>query len=115
MAGSTFADLSTAKDQKPVVSRLANNKRLQPAILSFVKKLDEKVESMEAALEDGNMPELAGLAHWLKGTGGTVGYDDFIKPGKDLETFAKAAQVENAAEMLAEVKSLVRAIVPPVV
>ena len=100
---------------KPVVSRLANNKRLQPTILSFVEKLDEKLEKMEVALEKEDMTELAGLAHWLKGAGGTVGYDDFTKSAEDLETCARAAHVEKANQSLKEVKSLVAAIVPPVI
>ena len=100
---------------KPVVSRLANNKRLQPTILSFVEKLDEKVERMEMALENKNMNELAGLAHWLKGAGGTVGYDDLTKPAADLESSAKQDQVEMANQSLKEVKSLAMAIVPPVI
>ena len=106
---------ATASVPKPVVSRLANNKRLQPTILSFVAKLDERLESMEVALEKEDMTELASLAHWLKGAGGTVGYDDFTKPAHELEFCAKAGQVEKANQSLKEVKSLVTAIVPPVI
>ena len=98
--------MSAASAPKPVVSRLANNKRLQPTILSFVEKLDEKIEKMEMALEKEDMSELAGLAHWLKGAGGTVGYDNFTKPAENLETCAKADQVEMANQSLKEVKSL---------
>jgi signal transduction histidine kinase/DNA-binding NarL/FixJ family response regulator len=57
---------------EPIVSRLANNSRLQPTILSFFEKLDGKVEKMEVALDKKDMTELAGLAHWLKGAGGTA-------------------------------------------
>jgi HPt (histidine-containing phosphotransfer) domain-containing protein len=103
----------TDRVPKPVVSRLAKMKRLQPAILSFVEKLDEKVETMEMALAEKNMTELAGLAHWLKGAGGTVGYDAFTKPAEDLESHAKAARAENASQALQTVKSLASAVVPP--
>ena len=92
---------------------MANITRLQPTILSFVEKLDEKVEKMEVALEKKDMIELASLAHWLKGAGGTVGYDDFTKPAEDLETCAKAEHIQKANQTLKEVKSLVKAIVPP--
>ena len=84
-------------------------------IQKFVERLDEKVESMETALEKEDMTELASLAHWLKGAGGTVGYDDLTKPAQDLESFAKADHLEKANQSLKEVKSLVRAIVPPVI
>ena len=112
---SISSNTATASVPKPVVSRLANNARLQPTILNFVEKLDEKVERMEVALEKEDMTELASLAHWLKGAGGTVGYDDFTKPAQELEFCAKATQVEKANQSLKEVKSLVTAIVPPVI
>ena len=100
---------------KPVVSRLANNLRFQPTILKFIEKLDEKVNQMQSALDTENLTELGNLAHWLKGAGGTVGYDDFTQPANDLENYAKTLQVEQAARMLEQVKSLSRAIVPPVI
>ena len=115
LSGSLSQNMSASSVPKPVVSRLANMTRLQPTILSFVEKLDEKVESMEVALEKEDMTELASLAHWLKGAGGTVGYDDFTKPAEALETCAKTDHVEKAGQMLEEVKSLVTAIVPPVI
>ena len=115
LSGSLSPNTPTASVPKPVVSRLANMTRLQPTILSFVAKLDEKVARMEVALEKEDMTELASLAHWLKGAGGTVGYDDFTKPAQDLESCAKADHVEEANQMLEEVKSLVTAVVPPVI
>jgi signal transduction histidine kinase/DNA-binding NarL/FixJ family response regulator len=98
---------------KPVVSRLANMKRLQPTILSFIDTLDVKMTKMETALKQEDMSELAGLAHWLKGAGGTVGYDDFTKPAAALESCARSGHVEMAAETLKEVQSLAGAVVPP--
>ncbi len=115
ISGSSSPSPSPAGMPKPVVSRLAKNKRLQPAILSFVEKLDEKVEKMEVALEKEDMTGLAGLAHWLKGAGGTVGYDALTKPAANLEASAKQDQVEMAHQTLKEVKSLAMSIVPPVI
>jgi CheY-like chemotaxis protein len=106
---------SSARSPKPVLSRLANMKRLQPTILSFVDKLDEKIERMEVALKEEDMTELASIAHWLKGAGGTVGYDDLTEPAAALESCARADQVEMATRSLREVKLLVTAIVPPVI
>jgi len=100
---------------KPIVSKLANNKRLHPIILQFVEMLDQKVAGMEVALEKEDMTELASLAHWLKGAGGTVGYDDFTIPAAALESCAKTDHVEKANLKLKEVKSIVSAIVPPAI
>ncbi len=99
--------------QKPVVSRLADNKRLRRIILNFVKKLEEEVIKMEEAVKIADMQELSGLAHWLKGAAGTMGYDDFTKPATELENFAKANQAEQAAKVFETVKALASAVVPP--
>lgn len=99
--------------QKTVVSRLAGNQRLQRIILNFIDKLHPQVEKMEAALKSADSTELAALAHWLKGSGGTVGYDDFTEPAAELEQFAKAGQLDSAALALEKIQLLVEAIVPP--
>ncbi len=44
---------------------------------------------MDRAWKDKDYDELAGLAHWLKGAGSTVGYDEFTKPAARLENLAK--------------------------
>ena len=104
---------AVAPIQKPLVSRLANNVRLQKTILSFIERLEEKIIQMDTALDSGNMDELASLAHWLKGSGGTVGYDDFTEPATELETYAKSGQVEHAGQVLTTLTAMVQAVVPP--
>jgi CheY-like chemotaxis protein len=104
-----------ATAQKPVVSRLADNPRLRRAIVQFVSRLKEQVGKMDQAWERADMQELADLGHWLKGSGGTLGYDDFTDPAGKLEHFARAGQVELAGRMLEQVKCLTEAIIPPVI
>ena len=59
------------------------------------------------------MEELASLAHWLKGSGGTVGYDDFTEPATELEAHAKNGQMEHAGHILTTLTAMVQAVVPP--
>ncbi|MDX2495593.1 MAG: ATP-binding protein [Desulfuromusa sp.] len=107
------AEKAESFTQKPLVSRLATNLRLQKTILSFIARLEEKIKQMDVALDAGNMEELASLAHWLKGSGGTVGYDDFTEPAAELETCAKLGQAENAGKVLVTLAAMVQAVVPP--
>jgi HPt (histidine-containing phosphotransfer) domain-containing protein len=93
---------------------LAANPKFHRAIANFTVKLEGQVAKMEEAFNNGDLEELALLAHWLKGAGGTVGYDDFTEPTAELENFAKRRQTESAGEMLQRVKALARGIVPPV-
>jgi PAS domain S-box-containing protein len=98
-----------------VISRLGADPRFQGVISQFGDKLKEELARAELAWQNKNMEELAVIAHWLKGAGGTVGFDDFTEPAATLENLAKSAQVERAGKMLEKVKSLSAAIVLPTV
>jgi PAS domain S-box-containing protein len=98
----------------PIVSRLpASDPRYRKVILRFVDRLDEQLDAMEAAWKAGDFDELAKLAHWLKGSGGTVGFDDFTAPAKHLEQLAKAGQGDQVEEAIAELRQLAAAIQGP--
>ena len=72
----------------------------------FVTKLAEKVDEMHAAREAGNWDELAQLAHWLKGAGGTVGFDCLTAPAGELEKHAKHQNATAAIAVLKDVQRL---------
>nr|MDJ0886351.1 Hpt domain-containing protein [Desulfobacterales bacterium] len=52
-------------------------------------------------------------AHWLKGAGGTVGFDVFTAPAAELEQLAQADNAADAGRVLEHLESLAKAIVPP--
>ena len=54
----------------------------------FVERLDEKLKEMELAWFARDYDELTALGHWLKGCGGTAGFDAFTTPAKALERLA---------------------------
>jgi HPt (histidine-containing phosphotransfer) domain-containing protein len=61
---------------------------------------------MRQAWTDCNCKELAVLAHWLKGAGGTAGFDQFTEPARQLERLAKEndlARVPDALDKIAEI------------
>jgi HPt (histidine-containing phosphotransfer) domain-containing protein len=97
--------------EKPVMSRLGSSPRFRKVILQFIEKLKEELIRAQAAWEREDLEELALIAHWLKDAGGTVGFDDFAEPAARLENFAKRAQLDEAGEMLRQVKCLLEAIV----
>jgi CheY-like chemotaxis protein/HPt (histidine-containing phosphotransfer) domain-containing protein len=88
----------------PLVSRLSTqNPRIRAIIEKFVERLDEPLGAMARAWNDRDFDELANLAHWLKGAGGTVGFDAFTEPAANLEQLAKAkseAQIEDVITVL---------------
>ncbi len=97
----------------PVTSRLAGNPRLQTVIGKFITKLGSELKRAQSALDRGDMAQLALIAHWLKGAGGTVGFDVFTAPAAELEQLAQADNAADAGRVLEHLESLAKAIVPP--
>ena len=99
----------------PVVSRLAGNPKLAAVVRRFAESLPAKLADMEAALAVESYVELAGLAHWLKGGGGSVGYDEFFEPSLALEKAARQGDAAQAREHLSAITDLAaRLIAPPI-
>ncbi len=98
---------------KPVVSRLARHKKLQKVILQFTDKLDLQMLELKRALDAGDYQILREKAHWLKGSSGTVGYDQFTHPATQLELAAAAGDYDASLRWLGKVQALHRGIVRP--
>jgi CheY-like chemotaxis protein/HPt (histidine-containing phosphotransfer) domain-containing protein len=79
----------------------------------FIDHLQEQIEAMQRALEGEDCAELASLAHWLKGAGGTAGFGDFTSPAATLEKLAKANQREQLASAVEVLRNLFRRIERP--
>ena len=98
---------------EPIISRLSNHPKLKNIVLSFTQKVPGELLKMEQALQGENYEELAHLAHWLKGSAGTVGYDTFTKPATELEQFAKESEGNKCKELVDILNKMAHNIVPP--
>ncbi|MBP89345.1 MAG: hypothetical protein CMJ64_21975 [Planctomycetaceae bacterium] len=54
-------------------------------VIEFVERLRERLIEMRRVHSTGASQELARLAHWLKGAGGTAGFHDLTEPARGLE------------------------------
>ncbi len=90
----------------PMRSRLAGNSRLANIIARFAEQLPARLGHMQAALEKADWPELAALAHWLKGAGGSMGFDDLFEPARALEDACKDRDPAAAGAILAQLRQL---------
>jgi PAS domain S-box-containing protein len=97
----------------PIVSRLAGHARLARVVRTFANTLPTKLQAMQAALAGGRIEELAELAHWLKGAGGTVGFDVFFEPARQFELHARAGRLADLEHGLREIQALAARIVVP--
>ena len=57
-----------------------------------------------------DLQSLAEHAHWLKGAGGTVGFQEFPEPATRLESLANSRSVDGISTTLKELVELVEAI-----
>ncbi len=112
IAMDTEIALRPAEEEPPLISRLAaNNPRFRPIVEKFVRRLEDQLDAMSKAWDERNFEELANLAHWLKGAGGTVGFDAFTEPAFGLEQLAKAQNTEEIEAAIAELRRIAGRIV----
>jgi PAS domain S-box-containing protein len=72
----------------------------------FVGRLRTRVPEMKTAASINDLPVLADLAHWLKGAGGTAGFDVFTGPAMTLQRAARNGQLEDIQAALTEIQSI---------
>ena len=97
----------------PVVSRLANHPRLRAVVRKFAEQMPDKMSDIERAWAARDFDTLASLSHWLKGSGGTTGYDAFTAPARTLEQYAKARDEQHIPAAVAELRYIVDRMVAP--
>ncbi len=98
-----------------IVSRLAGQERMHKMIKMFILRLRKETENMQTAFEQGGLQTIAESARWLKGAGGTFGFDDFTEPAKQLEEHAKNGERNSVPEVLDWLKQLAKAVQDPTV
>jgi CheY-like chemotaxis protein len=82
-------------------------------VQEFADRLQQQMAEMQKAWEHQELSELASLAHWLKGSGGTAGFNAFTSPAAKLEKLAKEKRLDEIAAALADVQDLGRRVARP--
>ena len=89
------------------------DQEMMAIVVDYIARLDSKLELMEKQCEQGQFEELAAQAHWLKGSGGTVGFDALSKPAALLEQAAKNRSQTDARRSLESVLAIRKRLVVP--
>jgi two-component system, sensor histidine kinase len=79
----------------------------------FIDHVREQLAVMRQALEKRDFTQIARLAHWLKGSGGTAGFAAFTEPARRLEEAAKNEQCDQIECAIAELVEISSRIVKP--
>ncbi len=95
----------------PLVSTLpTSDPDFRAIVVEFTERLEEQLGNMEQAYNTASWEELARLAHWLAGAGGTIGLEAFTLPAQRLEEQARRQRPEKIGGLLAELRGLARRI-----
>jgi HPt (histidine-containing phosphotransfer) domain-containing protein len=70
----------------------------------FLENRREEVSRLEAALSREDYGELAALAHVLKGVGGSLGFDDITRLGREVEKACKSRDGVRVGECVRDLK-----------
>jgi PAS domain S-box-containing protein len=106
------SDSSSSDETGPLVSRLAGNINLKNVINIFVERMPKQLAAMRKAQQNNEWEALADLAHWLKGSAGSVGYDAYTEPSKLLEEAAKAGDLASVSKYMNQVIALTQRLQP---
>ena len=103
------AQVDVVLPTEPIYSRLPTaDPRFRAIVAEFIEQLDTQLAAIETAWESHDFEALRSAAHYLKGAGGSVGFDEFTEPSAHLEQLAKAEQeagVEEAIGVLGNLAS----------
>ncbi len=89
-----------------IVSRLAGHAKLGPIVVRFTEQLPSRLAQMDAAAAAADMVALAALAHWLKGAGGSMGFDDLFEPARALEVATRDGDRAAVASILIDLRDI---------
>jgi signal transduction histidine kinase/FixJ family two-component response regulator len=107
----TSADL----DDGPLVSTVSlDDPELREIIDEFVVRFDEQLSALRSAWQADDQTHIAEIAHWIKGSAGTVGFSAFTEPAAALETAAELAQRDVVEKRIGQLEALFRRIPTPI-
>ncbi|MGE0330062.1 MAG: ATP-binding protein [Ramlibacter sp.] len=98
---------------EPIVSRFAASPRFAPIVRKFAARLREQLGAAEQAWAGGDAAEVARFGHWLAGAAGTVGYDAFTEPARELEQRALQGDATGVTESMAGLRDMAQRVELP--
>jgi two-component system, sensor histidine kinase len=105
-------DLSVSQaDQASIFSTLpTDDPEFREIVAEFIERLQPRVYTIRQVADAKDFAELARLAHWLKGAGGTAGFPVLTQPARQLESLAKDQQCDEIEATVKELVDLVQRI-----
>lgn len=96
-------------DDQVIRSRLPMDEpEFREIVVEFGATLAAKTAEMNESHANRDAEQLGRLAHWLKGAGGTVGFDEFYQPSVELEQAANDSDFDRMKDRICEIERLCR-------
>ncbi|MDJ0833997.1 MAG: ATP-binding protein [Gammaproteobacteria bacterium] len=95
-------------DEKIVTSLDVSNPRFRGIVQQFIERMHEQMHAIDLARQQRDYVQLQKLGHWLKGSSGTVGFNELVDPGRELEQFAKDEDDARLEQHVEQLQSLVQ-------
>lgn len=90
-----------------VISRFMESKpKLRPVIGKFVTQLSAKCDVVDEAVAANDYEEIERFGSWLKASGGSVGFNAFTEPARDLVNHAKEKEIDSIKHAVGVIKQL---------
>jgi PAS domain S-box-containing protein len=93
-----------------IESEYSDDPGLAPLIAEFAGDLPDRLEALEQALESSDLQQVEGLAHQLKGAGGSYGFPRLSEVAAALEEAARTGDEAKAEGPLREIGEVIAAI-----
>ena len=104
---SKSSDDGDSTDQGPITPRLPmSNPKFREIAEKFVARLTEQLPAIDTAWENRDFEELKRLGHWLKGSSGSIGFDQLVEPAKTLEQYALLRDESGLPTVIKQLRSL---------
>ena len=102
-------------DSGPLVSTVTgDDPEMREIVDEFVVRFDEQLAALRSAWQADDLSHVAEIAHWIKGSAGTVGFGAFTEPAAALETAAELAQRDVVEKRIGQLEALFRRIPTPI-
>jgi signal transduction histidine kinase/DNA-binding response OmpR family regulator len=93
--------------QEPIRSSLpTDDSEFREIIREFIARANERMESLRSAVQSQSWAEVAEIAHWMKGSGGTAGFDAFTAPAGRLERLARQGSFDEIPSAIAQLEAV---------
>lgn len=77
-----------------------DREKMRELVADFLGDLPTQIHAMRESLEKGDASELAGAAHFIKGSSGSLGFTAISETAARLESSGNEGSIEGARELI---------------